>query len=351
VFTGYISGTTLTVTSVTSGTVLPGVRYSAPGLLPGTLINAAQTSGTTGKAGTYPVNNSQALGSASSPVTFTAWVYIDANATNSNSPGAWTVPCTIYTYDVVAVDSQGNLGPQAAQYSVYGFRTGFSNWNNLDLSYGGVIENYASTAGNPESGAYDISLSFPSGGFQPTADAMQAPEWDLEIGAFNYFTIDLNPGANVNFQTSLSIVSRLPPGDVYSWHGISSIWAYGPAPVANTWATYKVPLASVLGVGTSTFTGSISGSTLTVTGVLSGDVGVDAGGYVTGPGVPAGTYITAFAQKASVGTFTIAGPGVSSSLSVPSETMSFQRSSLYKFTMQPNANVTFYLDNFGFTKN
>ena len=70
-----------------------------------------------------------------------------------------------------------------------------------------------------------------------------------------------------------------------------------------------------------------------------------------GPGVPAGTYITAFAQKASVGTFTIAGPGVNSSLSVPSETMSFQRTSLYKFTMQPNANVTLYLDNMGFLKN
>jgi hypothetical protein len=349
-FSGYIAGNTLTVTSVTSGTVLPGVRYSAPGLLPGTLINAAQASGTTGKTGTYPVNNAQTLGNSGSPVTFTAWMYIDASATNSNSPGAWSAPCNIYTYDVTAVDSQGAEGPHAAQFSAWGYQNGFSNWNNLDLSYGGVIENYASTAGNPKNG-YDISLSFPSGGFQPTADAMQAPEWDLEIGAFNYLTVDVNPGSNVNFATSLSIVSRLPPGDVYSWHGISDIWPYGAAPKANTWATYKVPLDSVLGVGTSTFTGSISGTTLTVTAVLSGAVGVDAGGYVTGPGVPAGTYITAFAQKASVGTFTIAGPGVSPSLSVPSGTMSFQRTSLYKLTMQPNANVTFYVDNLGFEKN
>jgi hypothetical protein len=350
VFSGYIAGNTLTVTSVSSGTVLPGVRYSAPGLLPGTLINAAQSGPTTGKTGTYPVNNAQTLGNSGSPVTFTAWLYIDTNATNSNSPGAWSAPCNIYTYDVTAVDSQGIEGPHAAQFSAWGYQAGFSNWNNLDLSYGGVIENYASTTGSPKNG-YDISLSFPSGGFQPTADAMQAPEWDLEIGAFNYFTVDVNPGSNVNFQTSLSIVSRLPPGDVYSWHGISDIWPYGTAPKANTWATYKVPLASILGVGTSTFTGSISGTTLTVTAVLSGAVGVDAGGYVTGPGVPAGTYITAFAQKASVGTFTIAGPGVSASLSVPSGTLSFQRTSLYKLTMQPNANVTFYVDNMGFEKN
>jgi hypothetical protein len=108
-------------------------------------------------------------------------------------------------------------------------------------------------------------------------------------------------------------------------------------------------------MGISTFTGSISGTTLTVTDVLTNTtVGVDAGGFVTGPGVPAGTYITAYAQHASVGTFTIAGSGISASTSIASETMTFQRTSLYKFGIQPNDGdpaPTMYFNNFGFTKN
>jgi hypothetical protein len=123
---------------------------------------------------------------------------------------------------------------------------------------------------------------------------------------------------------------------------------------ANTWATYKVPLNEG-GVGISTFTGSVSGATLTVTAVLTNaTVGVDAGGFVTGPGVAAGTFITAYAQHASVGTFTIDGAGISASTSVASETMTFQRTSLYKFGIQPNDGdpaPTLYFNNFGFTRN
>jgi len=53
-----------------------------------------------------------------------------------------------------------------------------------------------------------------------------------------------------------------------------------------------------------------------------------------------------------VGTFTIAGPGITSSTKVASTTMSYQRTSLYKFGMQPTVQgMTMYFNNMGFTTN
>ncbi len=275
--------------------------------------------------------------------------YTDTAATNSNVP-TWVKPATVYRYTVVAVDTQGNVGPRASQMSVYGYRNGHSNWSNADLSYGGAVPNYASTAGNPQGGPYDIAVYFPgSGGFLPTSDAPQSPSWDLEIGAYNYFVIDVNPGPTTNYQAPVTLRTRLPPGDIYGWAPWPNIFNYGPKPVANTWATYKIPL-SVFNMGIGQFTGSISGTTLTVTAVSSGVV--DAGGFVTGPGVPAGTYITAYSQSASIGTFTVAGPGINSSTSVPSTQMTYQRTSLYKLGIQPNIGTgTMYYNNMGFTVN
>ena len=355
VFQGYISGTTLTVTAVTSGTVLPGVRYSAPGILAETLINANQISGTTGAAGTYQVNRSQTLGSSSSPVSFSAWQYIDASATNSNSI-TFSQPTTAYVYNVAAVDTQGNVGPQASQMSVYVYQNGFSNWNNYDLSYGGVVganENYASTAGSPQGGPFDISVFYLNGGFQPASYGPQAPVDDLEIGAFNYMVMDVNPGPTAGYALQMGSESRLPPGDDGHWQGAGlNVFAYGPTPVANTWATYKIPLTA-MGFGTCTFTGSISGTTLTVTAVgANKGACVDSDGYITGANVPSGTYVTTYNQSSSIGTFTIAGPGISGSTSVPSGPMTWQRTNMYKFGSQTSTNQTqVYMNNIRFTVN
>jgi hypothetical protein len=275
--------------------------------------------------------------------------YTDKAATNSNSP-TWVTAATVYGYNVAAVDTQGNVGPQAAQMSVYGYRNGVSNWGKADLSYGGAVVNYASTAGSPQGGPFDIAVLFPGqGGFLPVSDAPQAPTWDLGIGAFNYFVIDVNPGPTTNYQAPVTLRSRLPPGDIYGWAPWPNIWDYGPAPKANTWATYKIPFTA-FNMGIGHFTGSISGTTLTVTAVSSGVV--DAGAFVTGPGVPAGTYILAYGQQASIGTFTVAGPGISGSTSVPSTQMTYQRTSLYKLGIQPNTGTeTMYINNMGFTVN
>lgn len=67
-FTGSISGTTLTVTAVASGTVSPAQVLSGTGVLSGTVITA-QVSGTTGGIGTYTVSVS--YGSPVGPITIT----------------------------------------------------------------------------------------------------------------------------------------------------------------------------------------------------------------------------------------------------------------------------------------
>ena len=62
--TGSISGTTLTVSAVGSGTLYPGVRLTSAtsGFVAGTKI-VAQLSGTTGGVGTYSLNKSQTVAS------------------------------------------------------------------------------------------------------------------------------------------------------------------------------------------------------------------------------------------------------------------------------------------------
>lgn len=85
-FTGSISGTTLTVTAVSMGTILFDGEHTinAAGIIDGTVITA-QLSGTAGSTGTYSINKQQTLASTS----FTqdldpagVEIYIDTAATN-----------------------------------------------------------------------------------------------------------------------------------------------------------------------------------------------------------------------------------------------------------------------------
>lgn len=362
-FKGYISGKTLTVTSVSSGTVIPGARWSAPGVATGTLISGPQLSGKPGGHGDYPVNIPQKVGSFWHPVTFTAWIYIDTAATGSNDPD-FNAPIRSYSYAVAAVDAAGQEGSRTAQYAAYAYQNGYSNWDDANYDYGAVVANYAGTAGNPRGGAHDFEADFTAGGgLNLVAGKPQAPLYDLSLGAFRYLTVDINPGPNVGYTLFLSLVSRLPPGDVYGWTGgVQNVFAYGPPPVANSWATYRIPL-SALGMGECTFTGSIDGTTLTVTSVDSGPAIVDAGGFITGPGVPAGSYIVAYGQKGAIGKFTLAGPGVTAATRVGSETMTYQRMTFYKSTIQPDKlpvrgtsdargnDLILYINNLGWTAN
>jgi hypothetical protein len=68
-FTGYISGTTLTVTAVSSGYIAAGIQILGTNIAAGTYITALGTG--TGGVGTYTVGISQTVASSGSPETIT----------------------------------------------------------------------------------------------------------------------------------------------------------------------------------------------------------------------------------------------------------------------------------------
>jgi hypothetical protein len=342
-----------------SGSTDPsGTKPAAPAglLMTGQTANTISLSWSAAIPGSNPISHYNIYRNGSAYATSIATSYIDKNATNANSPApggylTLTIANTVYAYAVSAVDSAGNEGPQQADATFWVYSNGVYNWAG-DFSYpaGEININYADTSGVPESGPFDIEVSYSAAGsgFQPYA-GKTTTTWDMEGGSFNYISLDLKPTINAD-SWRIVMISRLPPGDVYPWSAVQ-LSSYGPAPVAGNWATYKIPL-SALTIGFTHFSGSISGTTLTVSSVSSG-VGVDAGGYVTGPGVPAGTYITAYDDaNGEAGSYTVAGPGISGSTSVATTEMVEQRTGIYKFDLIDESGAStnhYYVDNVKFT--
>jgi hypothetical protein len=100
-FVGSIAGTTLTVTSISAGTIGVGQTISGPNVVPGTTITALGTG--QGNAGTYVVNTTQTVAST----TITA-----APVTNTPTPPRARIGSVIYAIQYGAVVAA--LGPWAA---------------------------------------------------------------------------------------------------------------------------------------------------------------------------------------------------------------------------------------------
>ena len=142
VFTASISGTTMTVSAVTSGTVLVGAVISGTGVTAGTRITAYGTG--TGGTGTYTVDTSQTVSSTT---------------INSSSPTRITVDRSgIYNFQFTGVLASGSSSAKTAWIWIRrnGTDIGYSgipvtnninngttetNWNfNIDVEAGGYIE-------------------------------------------------------------------------------------------------------------------------------------------------------------------------------------------------------------------
>jgi hypothetical protein len=273
--------------------------------------------------------------------TSTTTSYTDSRAYNATVP-AYDAPAAFYSYAVSAINSAGQESAATTDTTFWVYNNGVFNWEG-DYSYGAVI-NYSDTAGGPESGSYDMAVHISSvgAGIQPFA-GKTVPEYDLELGAFNYIQFDVKPTlANQSFQ--LSMMSRLPPGDVFPY-AVVKLDDYGPAYSPGKWTTYKVPLAA-LHMGKANFVGSISGSTLTVTS--ASQTIVDAGGFISGPGITPGTYISASnSGTGGAGTYTVVP-----AQNVASTTITYQRTHVYKWDLidrQGASSNLYYLDNIKFT--
>jgi hypothetical protein len=93
VFTGSISGTTLTITAVQQGVLALGNQIFGVGIVAGTMI-ISQTSGTPGGIGVYVVSNAQTIGSETiaagimqslMPIKFTAQIDVHGPASADNA--------------------------------------------------------------------------------------------------------------------------------------------------------------------------------------------------------------------------------------------------------------------------
>ena len=313
-------------------------------------------------------------GAMSAYATSTTTSYADTAATDSNildlSHGA-----TAYAYAVSAVSSGGTEG-SLTYPSVYMFR-GQANQGATDYSYSGVTVDYTDASGSASPGPYDIKVNYPTGtgGFQPVAAPPMSPYDNLELGSFAYFTMDVKFVTSVPSGNALNLgfVSRVPPGDAFPWKQVD-LFSYC-TPNTTSWTTCKIPLQDVdMGYGTSTGsiahscsacgwnpstqttggTGAWDQATLTTTAVDSGSP-IDVAGWISGCGIPADTYVIAHGSVSNgVGTFTVEGPNVSSITSLGPCTISYQRTSFYKFFAQwasAPGSTTFLVNNMGFSTN
>jgi hypothetical protein len=152
VFTGYISGTTLTVTAVTTGNIGIGSVISGIGVTSGTTITALQSG--TGSTGTYTVSISQTAGSSGSPITITGTIvstniqayyqkplsidsaYVRINTSQSGSPvlnGGIDYPVAVINldnYNSIGLKTLNGPWPKALYYNAGAESANLFYWPN-----------------------------------------------------------------------------------------------------------------------------------------------------------------------------------------------------------------------------
>ena len=148
-FTGSISSTTLTVTSVLSGTIAVGDAIFGLGVEQNTVVTALGTG--TGGAGTYTVSNSQtvastAINSVAAPAVFTASITGTTMTVSAISSGTLVVGQTIeganVTNGTIIVEQLSGTGGSTGTYKVSASQTAASatvysiNWSVLPANDG-----------------------------------------------------------------------------------------------------------------------------------------------------------------------------------------------------------------------
>lgn len=163
-FAGFISGTTLTVLSITSGhnavgasaQIVNGAAITGPGVTGGTVITGFGTG--QGGVGTYTVNNSQTVGTTTLSASLAGgasgyaanqivFVYGIGGATNCN--GLFKVtPISSSTLDLQASTFSGTFSASGTITQGSGFQNGFD----IETFFGAVLElwnlSFVDTVGN-----------------------------------------------------------------------------------------------------------------------------------------------------------------------------------------------------------
>lgn len=301
--------------------------------------------------------------------------FTDGTATGTNITDL-SGPATVYQYALTAV--VGGVEGAMAYPACYPYR-GKTLTSGADFSGGGASVNYTSTANSPSPGPNCIAVTYAGSGqflpviAPPLAQGANGFPNDLEIGGFKYMVGDvLVPDSQWStHRMDFGVTSRVPTsgGDAFSWQNNNNFWS-GGTPVPGSWATMKILLTDI-NIGMTTFTGSIVGTsntntvgapagwgtgTLTVTACTAPNF-VDNAMYVTSPSGLTGSALTIAIGTAGaptgVGTYTVVGPGITTSTNTGSQTMTGQRTNDYKSGFQSKPDMTgtvvLYWNNIGYT--
>ena len=150
-FTGYISGTTLTVTTVTSGVIQVGQTIVGTNIASGTTITALGSG--SGATGTYVVSVSQTVASAGSPEVITvSALLLELPPATQVSPGQAVIVRNVGSYTFTVADNSGNsIVSVAAGIAYYIWLTNNSTvngvWTEVQFGAGTSSSNAATLAG------------------------------------------------------------------------------------------------------------------------------------------------------------------------------------------------------------
>ena len=264
--TGYISGTTLTVSSGSMPSTTTGLYVSGVGVVNGTYI----VSGT----GPYTVNNSQTVGSVGTPVT----LQIGGVQINSNS---------------LYVCVSGGLAASVAQ----------AIWSKKPPGCG-------YSAGNTTQTVYDTSASYGSPGIPYSVTYQTAINLPIFMAVNVKNSAAVPSNAITLIQTAILNAFAGTDGGLAAQIGIpvvSSRFMSGILALGGWAQVLSIQMTSANENPTAIFSGSIAGTTLTVSSFTSGSGTLAAGCGLIGANVSPGTTIVnqLTGSPGQTGTYTV----------------------------------------------
>ena len=172
VFTGSISGTTLTVTAITSGAIALGQTLTGTGITDGTKILAFQTGagGNINEAGTYTLNISQSVASTTinayyqRPLVINS-AFVRINTTSNGQPitnGGLDYPVAVLNveeYEMIGLKTLNGPWPKALYYQPTELLGNLFLWPNPGQ---GEMHIFADTIFSNYTGLYD-NITLPQG--------------------------------------------------------------------------------------------------------------------------------------------------------------------------------------------
>ena len=285
IVTGSITGTTLTVTGVSSGTLAVNQTLTGTGVVVGTTITAFGTG--TGGTGTYTVSipSASVTGSISGTTLTVTAVASGTLAINQTISGTGITAGTTITSLGTGTGGTGTYNVSVSQTVASTTVTAAgANVSSTTIAATGAavaastyITAFGTGTGGTGTYTVNVSQTVPTTAISATGTQANAPSLVGSTGS-----------GNVVLDTAPTITNPTLNGTV----------------LIGTATPEKISQSTAVTLSATSFTGYISTTTLTVTAVASGTIQV--GQIIKGTGVTAGTYITALLTGAGgTGTYTV----------------------------------------------